>query len=107
MTNKILFKMKKFIVEYHYYVPVIIVILLITGIVCVCLSPFVYQYITHEGDIDRDYTYIYNDIIYDETNRLTLENPIIFNSQDQIYCSVKSETGGDTVDVWIEIIWLF
>jgi len=43
----------------------------------------------------------------DEVNRLTLENPIILNSQDSIYCSVMSETGGDTVDVWIEIIWLF
>jgi len=43
----------------------------------------------------------------DEINRLIIETPMIFNSRDKIFCSVMSETGGDTVDVWIEIIWLY
>lgn len=53
------------------------------------------------------YTTVCEAIKEDEINRLMIETPIILNSQDQIYCSVKSESGGDTVDVWIEIIWLF
>ena len=64
------YKTKRFLAKNHYYVPLIIIILLLVGIVFVCLSPFVYQYITNEGNIygddDTTTTYIYNDIIYDD-----------------------------------------
>ncbi|KKL64887.1 hypothetical protein LCGC14_2160500, partial [marine sediment metagenome] len=68
-----LYKIKKFFIEnYRYYIPLIIIILLIFSIFFSVLSPFIYYYITNEGDIDRDSTttttttYTYNNIIYDD-----------------------------------------
>lgn len=66
--RKIKYKTKRFLAKNHYYISLLVVILIFSGIVCVCLSPFVFQYIVNEGDLssrDYDSSYTYNDIIYD------------------------------------------
>lgn len=52
--------------------------------------------------------YFYETVIeakfLDERDRHTIEMPRIFNAHSQIYCSVKSETGNNDMDVWLEIV---
>lgn len=39
-----------------------------------------------------------------QIDRWTIEIPSIFNAHSRIYCSIKSETGNDDMDVWLEIV---
>jgi len=57
---------------------------------------------------DGGTTYFYETVIeaknIDEVNRLTIEFPRVFNAHSQIHCSVMSESGGDHMDNWLEIV---
>jgi hypothetical protein len=53
-------------------------------------------------------TYIYETVMEakfaDQIDRHTIEFPRIFNAHNQLYISIKSESGGDDMDIWLEII---
>lgn len=77
--------------------------------------PFYLIAIIFEPDAQERYEIrLWNDGIYffqtvvegtiDQLNRLEILNPIIFNAHSRIYCSIRSETGGDDMDIWVELI---
>lgn len=39
-----------------------------------------------------------------QMERWSIELPNIFNAHSRIYCSIKSETGGDDMDIWTELV---
>ena len=57
---------------------------------------------------DIGITYFYETVvearIFNQIDRFAIEFPRIFNAHSQINCSVRSISGGDDMDIWLEIV---